>query len=311
MVRPALFYPNPDTHLSNSFQASPVNQCHYLKLTYKAQCEFDRVVKSLRQLGIEVSVFRDTASPDKPDAIFANDWLSTHQNGKVVIYPMRAKQRRSERAIYPQIHRQLAENYTISALLNISDQEQQQRYLEGPGALCIDHLNNQAYVGLSNRTDRQLVEQTCNRLGLTPIIFNTEDNQGNAVYHTNLMLCINTEFALLGSDMIPDQHQRQTVINALKHTGREVITLSNWQVGEFAANAIELTAQDSQRYLLMSQRGRDSLSQTQLAKIAKFSQIVSVELPTIELSGASIGCMIAGIYLPFSNRATGRAAAGQ
>ncbi len=297
MVRPGAFYPNPDTQSCNGFQSKALSTSHHQSLLLKAQTEFDQVEAALLEVGIEVNVFQDSPNPAKPDAIFPNNWFSTHANGAVVIYPMFSPARRHEKAAYSEIEGFLSKAYDIDKCIDLSHYEQQSRFLEGTGVLCIDHINKTAYVGLSNRADAGLVEEVCGILKLTPIIFSTELPDQKAVYHTNVMLSIGTEFALLGADMMASVEQRNHIIHSLEASGKTVILLSNQQVAEFAANAIELTGTEG-RYLAISQRGRDSLTSKQVSAIEAHASLLSVPLSTVELSGGSMRCMIAGIHLP-------------
>lgn len=296
MVRPAAFYPNPDTDACNSFQSKQLPSSRRHDLLSSAQAEFDLAVDTLMGVGIEVRIVQDSAEPSKPDAIFPNNWFSTHGDGTIAIYPMYSPSRRHEKEAYPRIEELLSNDFIITRTLDLSHYEREEQFLEGTGVLCLDHASRICYVGLSNRADAGLIREVCSALGFEPMIFNTADAEGTPVYHTNVLLSIGTEFALLGSGMMPDARQREGLIRRLEQSGKKVIELSNWQVNEFAGNAIELTGRDG-RYLAVSQRGENSLTAQQKNLIQSSATLLSVPLPTVELSGGSMRCMIAGIHL--------------
>lgn len=297
MVRPSAFYPNPDTQTCNAFQSKALPEARYAKLLLSAQAEFDHTVKALTEVGVEVNLLQDEAIPAKPDAIFPNNWFSTHGSGASVIYPMFSPARRTEKAAYSKIEALLSARFQINQQIDLSHYEQEGRFLEGTGVLCIDHINHLAYVGLSNRADTGLIHEACHLLGLTPVIFETNTEAKQSVYHTNVMLSIGTDFALLGADLIASEQVRNHIIHSLKASGKKLILLSNQQVAEFAGNAIELTGTKG-RYLAMSQRGRNCLTEEQRIAIEKYATLLSVDLTTVELSGGSMRCMIAGIHWP-------------
>ena len=297
MVRPGVFYPNPDTVACNSFQSKQLKAACHAELLADVQTEFDVTVDTLRSVGIDVRVVQDSADPPKPDAVFPNNWFSTHSDGTIAIYPMYSHSRRHERCMLPQIKEQLCEDFIINKTLDYSHHEQKALFLEGTGSICIDHESDTAYIGISNRAEVELAQEVCAALGLEPVLFNTADAKGNPVYHTNVMLCVGTGFALVGTEMIPDLTERKVLLQRLEQSGNTVIELSGKQIAEFAGNAIELTG-NAGHYLAMSQRGADSLTISQKYKIERYAALLSVPLPTVELSGGSMRCMIAGIHLP-------------
>jgi hypothetical protein len=297
MVRPGAFYPNLDTVACNSFQSKPLKASCHSELLASVQTEFDLTVNTLRSVGINVRVIQDSTDPRKPDAVFPNNWFSTHGDGTIAIYPMYSQARRHERCLLPQIKEQLCGDFVIKKTLDYSHFEQKAQFLEGTGSLCIDHDPDTAYIGISNRAEVGLVHEACAALGLEPVLFNTADAEGNPVYHTNVILCVGTRFALVGTEMIPDLAERKVLLQRLEQSGKTVIELSSKQIVEFAGNAIELTGKTG-HYLAMSQRGADSLTTSQKLQIGSYATVLSVPLPTVELSGGSMRCMIAGIHLP-------------
>ena len=295
MIRPANFFPNPETEGCNSFQSNLVATTEHEDLLTRACNEFDHVVKTLTSIGIKVHVLQDTSTPCQPDAIFPNNWFSTHEDGKANIYPMYSSLRRTEKSAIEKIKAILGEDHSIKSITDYSLNEAEESFFEGTGALCIDHDSSIGYIGISNRANRDLGQEICSDLGLKPVFFNTTDSCGNAVYHTNVMLSIASDFALLGSDMIPNLEERESLIQSLEDSGKTIIRLTNRQVQEFAGNAIELSVEGN-NYLAMSLRGKGSLTPEQIERIEKFATIITSPLPTVELSGGSMRCMIAGIH---------------
>ncbi|MGB1237647.1 MAG: citrulline utilization hydrolase CtlX [Pseudomonadales bacterium] len=298
MVRPASFSPNLQTLASNSFQGEAPASLSTAQIAALAQREFDATVDTLRTAGIEVCVLEDSVLPTKPDAVFPNNWFSTHANGTLALYPMRCENRRCERQLADQLIATLSERWQLERTLDFSAQESEGSILEGTGVMCIDHPSSTAFIGLSDRAEQALAEEACAALSLRPHFFHTADKRGLPVYHTNVMLSVGSDFALLGAELISDDSERQALIAALRALGKEVILLSSAQIENFSANAIELSDRDGQRYLALSSRARASLNEIQRAQLKSRLTLLSCDLDTIELAGGSMRCMIAGIHLP-------------
>ena len=242
-----------------------------------------------------VHVFEDTASPEKPDAVFPNNWFSTHHDGRVALYPMFSPTRRNERR--RNVIDELGKSYRINALVDYSSYEQAGLYLEGTGSLVLDYVHRIAYVSLSKRSDRVLVERFCQDFKFEPMLFGSVGDDGRPIYHTNVMMCVGSEFALVGLDLIADPGQRETIRRRLETSGKKVIELDCAQIADFAGNAIELHNEKG-KLLVLSARGASALSDKQRAMIEHHAQLVQLLLPTIELAGGSARCMIAAIHLP-------------
>ena len=294
MIRPHRFYPNPETAADNAFQQA-VATGEMPTISAAARREFDEAVAALRQAGVTVHVVDDTATPEKPDAVFPNNWFSTHHDGRVALYPMYSAVRRWERR--HDVIDELREHYQITDVVNYSACEEQGQCLEGTGSLVLDHVNKIAYASLSQRTHPEVLERFCADFGYEPVKFRSVSAEGQPIYHTNVMMCVGSEFALLGSDCIPDEAERTGVQNLLEATGHEVIELSQEQIAEFAGNAIELH-NNSGKLLVLSARAVAALSGAQRGTLAGFAQLVPLTLPTIELAGGSARCMIATLHLP-------------
>jgi hypothetical protein len=293
MIRPCQFYPNPETAGDNAFQRE-IAPDEAGSISKTAQEEFDRAVEVLRGAGVTVHVFQDTAAPEKPDAVFPNNWFSTHHDGRVALYPMYSPTRRNERR--RDVIDELGKSYRITALIDYSPYEQRGLFLEGTGSLVLDYANRIAYVSLSKRSDRALVERFCNDFNFEPVLFESADDDGRPIYHTNVMMCIGSEFALVGLDMIADAGQRETVRHRLEASGRKVIELKPDQIANFAGNALELR-NDSEKLLVLSSRAVEVLTSEQRKEIERHARLLPLTLPTIELAGGSARCMMAAIHL--------------
>ncbi|MGZ5022266.1 MAG: citrulline utilization hydrolase CtlX [Chthoniobacterales bacterium] len=294
MVRPHRFYPNPETAADNAFQRT-ISPNESSEISLAAQTEFDRAVKTLRKAGVIVHVVDDTATPEKPDAVFPNNWFSTHHDGRVVLYPMYSAARRRERR--SDVIDELRKHYRITEVIDYSSEEQSGRYLEGTGSLVLDHENKIAYASLSQRTHAKVLRRFCDDFSYRAVTFCSASADGRVIYHTNVMMCVGTKFALAGLEAIPDEGERTNVRRALESTGHEVIELSAQQIAEFAGNALELH-NDNEKLLVLSQRAQAALTDEQRRRIAKYARLLPLGLPTIELAGGSARCMIVTIHLP-------------
>ena len=291
MIRPNRFRPNEETRKDNSFQSTPEMSAN--DVADAALAEFDRAVKTLTQEGCHVHVFQDTRD-DTPDSVFPNNWFSTHPGGHVAIYPMYAPSRRRERR--SDVIEMLKSTYRVQEVTDYTGLEPDGLYLEGTGAMALDHVGRLAFVARSHRADPILLERFCARFGYEPIVFDAVDARGTPVYHTNVLMAVGTHIALVGLDMIPDAERRQTIVDRLSETGREVVALSAAQIASFAGNAIELDSPGGP-LLALSVRALEALGPDQLACIMRHTSPIALSIPTIESAGGSVRCMIAGIHL--------------
>jgi hypothetical protein len=294
MIRPFHFYPNPETASDNAFQREAA-ATDADTISKAAQREFDQAVELLRGAGVKVHVFEDTPSPEKPDAVFPNNWFSTHHDGRVALYPMYSPTRRSERR--RDVIDELGKSYRISALVDYSSYEQRGLHLEGTGSLVLDYFNRVAYVSLSKRSDRALVERFCQDFDFEPLLFESTSDDGRPIYHTNVVMCVGSGFALIGLDMIADPAQRETIRRRLEASGKKVIELDRNQIANFAGNALELR-NDSEKLLVLSSRAAATLTAEQRSEIERHARLLPLALPTIEMAGGSARCMLAAIHLP-------------
>lgn len=292
MIRPHAFLPNPETRADNAFQTDAA--ADGADVPARARAEHDGAVAELRRQGVTVHVFEDDGSRDTPDSVFPNNWFSTHPGGQIAVFPMFAVSRRRERRA--DVLEFLKRDYRVQEIIDMSGLEEDGLALEGTGAMVLDHIGRIAYAVRSNRADPVALERFCTHFAYEPIAFDAVDETGRAVYHTNVLMCIATDFALVGLDMIPDAARRATIAQRLAETGKTVIPLTAAQIGEFAGNAIELSGSQG-RILAMSRRAAAALSPAQRAEIERSARIVALDVPTIEHAGGSVRCMIAGVHL--------------
>lgn len=296
MIRPHTFQPNPETAADNAFQSAGVaGVAERRSVAAQAQVEVAAVAAALRGEGVGVVMFDDRDGIDTPDSVFPNNWVSTHDDGRVVLYPMAAPSRRRERR--GDVVEALRERYGVSQVLDLSPVELEGRYLEGTGALVLDHVHRIAYMARSGRANEAVLDQWCEAMGYTAEVFDTVDQAGQPIYHTNVVLSIATDFVVAGLSNIPDPVERARIAARLGETGRDVIEIDRGQVAEFAGNGLELSGSRG-RIFTLSTRALAALRPDQIAAIETSARVLAIAIPTIERSGGSVRCMLAGIHLP-------------
>lgn len=293
MVRQHQFYSNPQTADDNTFQKVDAAASKEL-IAKTAYAEITQAAEELTRHGVTVHLIEDTGERDTPDSVFPNNWFSTHPGGTVALYPMYAENRRRERR--HDVIELLKQQYRVHTVVDYSGYEHDNLFLEGTGAIVLDHCHRIAYVARSHRADDHIVATFCAHFGYEPVLFDTEDEHGKAVYHTNVIMCIGAQYALLGHEYITDQAQRTMVQTRLAAGGRTVLNLSRAQIGQFAGNALELIGTEGP-ILAMSTTARAALTDHQVATIEQSARIVALDVPTIESAGGSVRCMLAGIHL--------------
>lgn len=294
MIRPHRFHPNPETATDNAFQRTPGEQQTFKQV---AKIAYDEVTKAAAQLeaeGVKVHIFEDRGEKETPDSVFPNNWFSTHPGGHIAVYPMFSPSRRRERRY--DILEMLKAEYRVQDIIDYSCLEYDELFLEGTGAMVLDHIARVAYTARSNRADAIALERFCTHFNFEPMAFDSADESGNPIYHTNVMMCIATDFAMVGFDIISDIERREEIRSRLKEMGRDVISLDHHQINNFAGNAIELSGSNS-RILAISNRAAKVLTQEQRNIIEKSARLVELSVPTIEMAGGSVRCMLAGIHL--------------
>ncbi|OBZ94778.1 amidinotransferase [Pararhizobium polonicum] len=290
MVRPYHFTVNTETAVDNRFQATDNSGTDFAPLAY---AEITRAAETLRQHGVDVHLFEDTGT-DTPDSVFPNNWFSTHAGGHVAIYPMKAPNRRRERRA--DVIDMLKSRYRVQEVIDYSGLEPDGLFLEGTGAMVLDHIDRVAYAVRSDRTDPIALERFCTQFNFEPMAFAAEDENGVAVYHTNVLMCIATDFAMIGLDMISNAARRREIVDRIERSGRDVVALSHAQIASFAGNAIELQGREG-RILALSTTAFAALTKDQIAKISESATPVALDIPTIERAGGSVRCTLAGIHL--------------
>lgn len=301
MIRPVAFRMNEQTAVNNYYQ-KVLDGLLPATVNAKAQQEFDAFVEKLRNVGVHVVVVEDTLSPDTPDSIFPNNWISFHENGDVVLYPMFAENRRLERRedIFEILEN---EGFQINEeIMDYTSAEEDNFYLEGTGSLLIDRANSKVYCALSPRADEELFIEFCEDFDMSPIIFEafqTVNGERKLIYHTNVMMCLGETFAVICADCIDDKKERKMVLDSLKSDGKEIILITEDQVNNFAGNMLEVKGADDKRYLVMSASAHQSLTSKQIDQISAHCEILSSSLDTIEAcGGGSARCMMAEVFLP-------------
>lgn len=299
MVRPVNFRMNEQTAVNNYFQEDIdiLNEA----VNTKAQREFDAFVEKLRAVGVNIIVVEDTPSPDTPDSIFPNNWISTHDDGTLALYPMFAENRRNERR--EDILEVLEENgFRIDNVMDYTSAEEEGVFLEGTGSVILDRINRKAYCALSPRADEDLFIEFCEDFEYFPVIFTANqdvDGERKPIYHTNVMMCVGDDFAVICLDSIDDKKERKNILTHLKNDGKEIISISEVQMNNFAGNMLQVESNEGNKYLVMSEAAHKSLNEGQVKAIEKYVSILSGNLETIETcGGGSARCMMAEIFLP-------------
>ena len=298
MIRPASFRMNEETAVNNYFQSE--TQLDPRMVVGAAQREFDEFVALLRKNGVNVIVVEDIKENDTPDALFPNNWISMHEDGKVGLYPMFAENRRRERR--EDILDVLEENgFEISEVIDYSSAEEEEVFLEGTGSLILDRENGIAYCALSDRANEELLIEFCEDFEYTPVIFGayqSTDNKRLPIYHTNVMMCVADRFAVICLDSIDDKKERKAVKEQLKSNGKTIVAITEKQMHEFAGNMLQVKATNGPA-LVMSDRAYRSLQPDQIKTLESFCPIIHPKLDIIETcGGGSARCMMAEIFLP-------------
>ncbi len=294
MIRPVNFVFNEQTAGSNAFQNRNAEQ---RRVQDSALQEFDRFVNILRENGVEVIVIDDTAEPHTPDSIFPNNWVSFHNDGTVFLYPMMAENRRLERR--EDIIMQLEDKFKIKHVIDLSHFEHENKFLEGTGSMVLDRENKIAYACLSPRTDKQVLEAFCKDSGYKSVLFHAVDQNGMDIYHTNVLMCIGSSYAVICLDSIKDEAEKQHVVTSLKSTQKQIVAISFEQMNHFAGNMLEVQNKDGESLIVMSKSAWDSLNYEQKAILSSFSKPIYSDISTIENNGGgSARCMMAEVHLP-------------
>jgi hypothetical protein len=299
MIEPVGFRYNEETAENNYYQ-KVIEGLTPEETQAKALTEFTDFVEELRAKGVNVIVIKDTVSPDTPDSIFPNNWVSFHRDGSIGLYPMCATNRRFERR--EDIFDTLVDEYGfhIEEIKDFTEFEEHDKFLEGTGSMILDRENKICYAAISIRTDEQAVIQFCDEFDYKPVCFNAYQNVGIErlpIYHTNVMMCVANEFAIICLDTIDHIEERNHVLETLESTNKEIIEISEEQKAHFAGNMLQVMG--DKPYLVMSKSAYNSLDKNQIEKIEQYCPIIHSSLDTIEAcGGGSARCMMAEIFLP-------------
>ncbi len=296
MVRPANFGFNAETAINNAFQTNDTSKS-VTEIQQKAIKEFDTMVSKLREKGINVITAADTKSPVKPDAVFPNNWVTFHQDGTVITYPMNAANRRLERR--EDIIDHIGQQFKIGTRIDVSKYEKEEIFLEGTGSVVLDRVNKIAYACLSPRTNDDLLDRFCRYIEYKKMVFHSVDGQGQEIYHTNVMMAMGNTFVVICMDTIKDPTEHADLLQIFKETNKEVIEISLQQMNQFAGNMLQVSNTDGKTFLVMSEQAILSLSDEQVSNLNQHTELLFSNIDTIETyGGGSARCMMAEIFLP-------------
>jgi hypothetical protein len=292
MIRPMHFMYNAETAVNNSFQTKG----DATNISEKAVEEFDELVKIMQNAGIDVTVVEDSAEPHTPDAIFPNNWISFHKSGVYCLYPMFAPNRRKERKA--EVLKLIQNKFNYRRLIDFTSYESENRFLEGTGSMVLDRDNHIAYACLSPRTDERVLEDFCRQMNYQSVVFYSTNQAGQAIYHTNVMMCVAERFVVICLDSISDAAERKRVSDTIVNSGKEIVEISHDQMNHFAGNMLQLENNHRDKILVMSSAAWLVLSPEQKEKLQKYNRIIHSSLENIESNGGgSARCMIAEIHL--------------
>lgn len=291
MIRPVAFTFNPETAVNNAFQQSEAASEH---THHAALSEFNAMVHTLQNNGVQVMVIDDTPEPHTPDSIFPNNWFSTHEEGVMALYPMYAQNRRHERR--HDVAQQLSDAFTMRDIVDYTPSENEGIFLEGTGSMVLDRDLRICYACLSPRTHKSLLKQFCNQFGYELMAFTAVDEAGQPVYHTNVVMSVGDAFMVICMEAIPNETERSLLRQS---TSKQLIEISREQMNHFAGNMLEVVNDKGEHLLVMSNQAYESLTPEQVTQLEKHARILHPELDTIEANGGgSARCMMAEIFLP-------------
>ncbi|GGH67674.1 hypothetical protein HNQ91_001609 [Filimonas zeae] len=290
MIRPVQFTFNEQTAVNNAFQQAG----HQADAQAKALAEFDNFVHLLRENGVRVTIINDTPEPHTPDSIFPNNWISFHEE-RICLYPMYAANRRQERN--PAIIAQILEESGPLPVLDFSYYEKENLFLEGTGSMVLDRIARKAYACLSPRTDENVLHIFGEQMNYTPVVFHAVDENNQDIYHTNVVMCIADNYAVVCLDAIVDATEKAAVTASLQNDGKEIIPISWQQMNHFAGNMLQVQSTQAERLLVMSTQAWTSLNPQQQQQLQQYNRVIHAPLDTIETNGGgSARCMLAEVF---------------
>jgi hypothetical protein len=292
MIQPVQFEYNVETAINNSFQVSKGK----IDTQQNALKEFNNLVAILSAHEMEVMVIKDTTDPHTPDSIFPNNWISFHEDGTLCLYPMFARNRRLERK--QTVLDQIKQQFEVQQIIDFTQYEEENKFLEGTGSMVLDRENKIVYACISTRTNLDILKIFCEKLNYKLVYFEALDNQLLPIYHTNVMMCVADEYVIICLDSIKDDTQKNLVLESINATNKAIITISEQQLTQFAGNMLQVHNTKGTRYLVMSTKAYQSLSDDQIKTISTFNNIIHADISTIEINGGgSARCMIAEVFL--------------
>lgn len=299
MVRPISFRKNEETAENNYFQQDE-DEISPNEIQERALAEFDLFVEKLREKGIEVYVFDDRESDKTPDSIFPNNWISFHDDGTILTYPMFAENRRLERR--DDVIKKLQETFLVNMVQSFAHWENKGKFLEGTGSMILDRPNKITYASLSDRTNNDVLNVFCEKTGYEPVTFTSYQTVGGKrlpIYHTNVMMALGEDYAIVCLDSVDDTVERERLVFSIQKSGREIIEITENQMHQFAGNMLQVMNDRNERFTVMSLAAYESLAAVQIQTIEKYGEIIYSPIPTIEkLGGGSVRCMMAEVFLP-------------
>ena len=295
MVRPSNFGFNEETAQNNAFQTKDESLSQE-QISEKARVEFDNFVEILRGQGVNVVVAEDSTTPVKPDAVFPNNWVTMHDDGTMILYPMFAQARRLERD--ENIIELIENQFVVKTKIHLEQYESVEKYLEGTGSMILDRANEIVYACLSVRTNLALLDELCDILHYKRVAFNAVDGNGKAIYHTNVMMALGETFVVICLETIRDEAERLNLIKLFELTNKEIIEISLAQMMLFAGNMLQVRNDEGDTFLVMSNQAYNSLNTAQINHIQRHTHIIFADIKTIEtFGGGSARCMMAEIFL--------------
>ena len=292
MIRPVHFAFNEETAENNAFQIRSNEQDAHAK----ALTEFDRFVSLLKNNDVDVLIVEDTPQPHTPDSLFPNNWVSFHDDGTLLLYPMYAPSRRAERKEH--VLEKIYSQFEVKQRIDLSHFEKSDLFLEGTGSMVLDRENKIAFACLSPRTDKTLLEVVCKALNYQPAVFTAVDSNGQRIYHTNVMMCVADKYVVICLQSISDPGERENVKRIIQQTGKDIIEINYDQLNHFAGNMLQIENKEGEKLLVMSTQAFQSLTKEQVQKLDGYNRIIHSPLTTIETNGGgSARCMMAEIHL--------------
>ena len=293
MIKPVSFGFNAETAVNNAFQTKSAET----NIQQNALIEFNDFVTLLQNNGVDVTVVEDTALPYTPDSIFPNNWVSFHHDGSFLLYPMYAVNRRSERKDH--VLEKIKEKFEVTKKIDLSSYEKENIFLEGTGSMVLDRDNRIAYACLSPRTNEELLTEFCRQMNYKPVVFDASDDNGRAIYHTNVLMCVADKYVVICLESITDPGQQKLISDTIINSNKKIIAITLHQMNHFAGNMLQVENDKGEKLLVMSDQAYEALTTEQVQELNRYNRIIHSPLTTIETNGGgSARCMMAEVHLP-------------